>query len=63
MTTKEMWMEDVKSMTLDVHDHIEKLLYEFGVDLQKDVKLSDFIYDKIWTIFEDLSNGNYRHHM
>jgi len=58
---KEFWMEDVRSLTVDVNDLIESKLKEFDITLTEEQE--DIIHDAVWNTLEKVSNGDYRHHM
>jgi len=57
---KEFWMENVRSLTVDVNELVEKELKEFGIVLTPEQE--DYIHDAVWKILEDVSNGDYRSH-
>ena len=58
---KEFWMENVRSITVDVSTLIEEKLKEFDIVLTD--KEEDDIHNKVWEVLESRSNGDYRQHM
>jgi hypothetical protein len=55
-----MFMEDVRDISVEVSDLIEKRLENFDIKLTD--KQADAIHNKVWEVLEDVSNGDYRHH-
>lgn len=58
--SKELWMEDVRSLTVDVSSLVEKKLKEFDITLTDEQE--DEIHNKVWEVLEGVSNGEYRNH-
>jgi len=56
--TKELWMDDVGTIALEVTALIEKRLKEFNIELKEGD--DDKFYVPIFQALEDFSNGNYR---
>ena len=54
-------MEDVRSIAVEVDELIEIRLKDFGIILTEEQE--DDIHKKVWEVLENVSNGNYRHHM
>jgi len=54
-------MEDVLKLTVEADTLIEDKLKEFDITLNNEQE--DYIHNAIWKILEDVSTGNYRHHM
>lgn len=57
-TIKDMWMEDVSNCTSEAHDAVENELKKKGIFLTD--AQSDWLWDDLWKVLEELSNGNYR---
>ena len=58
--SKEMYMEDVCSIALSGHDFVQKLLVEYGIEL--DVKKSDKLDKFLFEFVEDLCDNDYRNY-
>ena len=58
---KELWMEEVRSITVDAMNLIENRLKEFDIVLTDEEE--DDIHNKIWMVLENRINGEYKHHM
>ena len=54
------WMENVRSLAVDVDELIEKRLKEFNITLTDEQE--DEIHNKVWEVLEDVSNGYYKNH-
>ena len=54
---KEMYMEHVENITVEVNDLIEERLKEFDITLT-DVQ-ADMINDLVFGVLEEVSSGNY----
>ena len=61
MNKDDMYMEDVRSIAVEVDELIEIRLKDFGIILTEEQE--DDIHKKVWEVLENVSNGNYRHHM
>ena len=59
-TGNTMWMEDVRSLTVDVDKLIEDKLKEFEITLTGEQE--DEIHEAVWKVLEGVSNGDYRNH-
>ena len=57
----EMYMEDVRGITVDVSNLIEDKLKNFKITLTDEQE--DAIHNKVWEVLENVSNGNYKFHM
>ena len=57
----QFWMEQVRDLTVDVSDLVEKRLKEFNITLTSEQE--DVIHNATWKVLEDVSNGDYKHHM
>jgi hypothetical protein len=58
---KDLWMEDVRNITVDCSDLINDKLKKKNITLTSEQE--DDIHEAIWNALEKISNGNYRHHM
>ena len=54
------WMENVRSLTVDIDDLIEERLVEFEIKLTPEQE--DEIHNVVWKILESVSNGYYKNH-
>ena len=54
------WMEQVRDLTVDVDDMIEKRLKEFDIKLTDEQE--DEIHNAVWKVLEGVSNGYYKSH-
>ena len=57
-TPADFWMDDVRSLSVDASDVIEKGLKEYGITLTPEQE--DKIHNVIWEVLESVSNGDYR---
>jgi len=55
------WMENVRNLTVDVDELIEKKLKEFELTLTDEQE--DRIHDGVWKVLEEVSNGYYKNNM
>jgi len=55
--SNEMWMEDVRNITVDVNELIETRLKAFDITLTAEQE--DEIHNKVWEVLAGVSNGNY----
>ena len=61
MNKDDFWMEDVGEIALEASELIEKRLAVYGIVLTPEQE--DKIYENTWGVLENMSNGNYRHHL
>lgn len=54
------WMEQVRDLTVDVDELIEKRLKDFGITLTAEQE--DEIHNAVWNVLEKVSNGYYKSH-
>lgn len=54
------WMENVRSLTVEINDLIEKRLKEFEIKLTAEQE--DEIHNAVWKVLEKVSNGYYKNH-
>jgi hypothetical protein len=57
-TPADFWMEDVRSLTVDVSELVENGLKEYGIILTPEQE--DKIHNVVWEVLESVSNGDYR---
>ena len=57
---KQMWNDDINSLSCDMHDALEKEFKERGMKLTN--QKSDEIYEKIQKILEEFGTGDYRNY-
>jgi len=58
---QDMWMEDVLHCNIRAQQTIEDELKKKHIFLTDEQ--SNFLSDKIWEALEELSNGEYQHHL
>jgi len=54
------WMEQVRSLAVEVDELVEKRLNEFEITLTAEQE--DEIHNAVWKVLEGVSNGYYKSH-
>lgn len=58
LTKDDFWMEDVRNLSLNVNEELKSKLKNYNIVLTD--KQEETIYEAVWAVLEDVSNGNYR---